>query len=506
MSQGTSENKKQTGEAADSGQPGGNSTGEHPAVPVSTTVRTRPTSARPRQAVNRTGDGKLVVRQKSHGVEIAMAMVLGALVLGIVLVFVVTSSTTPGKSRPTVQADLPPPLVGELSPQNAATANAVVSKVANQALGTAVPLPPTPSGTPISSMLETDGSNWPMAGGNPARTRATGAQLTFPLKKVWASQIGGELQSSPAIANGMAYFGSSNGNFYAVDLATGAVRWQRQYTPIASSPAVAGNLVYFGTVAGQIYALDATTGNQRWNFPAVDQVLSSPVVANGVVYVGGNLGMLWAIDAYTGQKRFNAQTGKVNIDGINTSPAIAEGLLAFGANNNMFYVVDTNRKPAPDYKWFVKPDDGTGILSSPAIADGTVYFATEAGKLYAYDLASGTKKWAADLGGPSRSSPAVANGVIYIGSSNKKVYAFNAKDGSKKWEFLTGDAVFSSPTITGDTLLIGSNDTHLYALDLDNGTKKWDYQTDDAIGSSPAVVNGRVYVTSYDGRIYAFGQ
>ena len=141
-------------------------------------------------------------------------------------------------------------MVGELSPKNAATAQAVISRVANQDLSTAVPLQPTPVGTPVSSGLDGPGINWPMAGGSPARTRATATRLSFPLKPLWNNALGGELEASPAIAGGVAYVGSSNGGFYAIDLTTGKTRWSRQYTAIASSPAVAGQTVYFGTISG----------------------------------------------------------------------------------------------------------------------------------------------------------------------------------------------------------------------------------------------------------------
>lgn len=55
---------------------------------------------------------------------------------------------------------------------------------------------------------------------------------------------------------------------------------------ISSLPAVAGGLVYVGS-NNTLYAVDAATGSLKWSYPAGDCDFSStPAVVNGVVYVG----------------------------------------------------------------------------------------------------------------------------------------------------------------------------------------------------------------------------
>ena len=57
---------------------------------------------------------------------------------------------------------------------------------------------------------------------------------------VWKFKTGGRVISSPAVAGGTVYVGSSDGNIYAVDRATGAQRWKfATKGPVHSSPAVA---------------------------------------------------------------------------------------------------------------------------------------------------------------------------------------------------------------------------------------------------------------------------
>jgi outer membrane protein assembly factor BamB len=108
------------------------------------------------------------------------------------------------------------------------------------------------------------------------------------------------VQSSPAVADGYLYAGSTYGDFYALNASTGAKIWNFPISTGGSSPAVAGNLVYVGSLDHNIYALNASTGTKIWNYTfsgvlpggfdsSVYEVYSSPAVAYGLVYiVGGN--------------------------------------------------------------------------------------------------------------------------------------------------------------------------------------------------------------------------
>jgi outer membrane protein assembly factor BamB len=49
---------------------------------------------------------------------------------------------------------------------------------------------------------------------------------------------------SPAIANGVAYYGSNDGNLYALNVTTGAKLWSLAKACVESSPAVVDGVVY----------------------------------------------------------------------------------------------------------------------------------------------------------------------------------------------------------------------------------------------------------------------
>ena len=93
------------------------------------------------------------------------------------------------------------------------------------------------------------------------------------VNNVGSLQLEGELQngdvvnSSPAVVNGVVYFGSNDGKVYAVNASTGALLWSYRTAGFAgSSPAVANGVVYVGSWDCKVYALNASTGALLWSY------------------------------------------------------------------------------------------------------------------------------------------------------------------------------------------------------------------------------------------------
>jgi transposase len=126
---------------------------------------------------------------------------------------------------------------------------------------------------------------------------------------LWTVATSGATYASPAVADGVVYFSSVLYEFYAVDAAratncsgvpkTCAPLWSfsTEDSFINSSPAVANGVVYFGSEAGQVYGLDAAgvsncSGIPKeccplWaSSPGGFSVGSSPTVVNGFIYFG----------------------------------------------------------------------------------------------------------------------------------------------------------------------------------------------------------------------------
>jgi outer membrane protein assembly factor BamB len=339
------------------------------------------------------------------------------------------------------------------------------------------------------------------------------------------------IASSPAVANGVVYFVSSTGALAAIDAANGQPRWvfatERErrfeavnlhgYPPTAqtipdawdmylSSPAVVNGVVYFGSGDGGIYAVDAATGLLQWKYSTGDVVHASPAVASGTVYVGSYDSKLYALDAGSGQLRWAFQAGLDpaihNQQGFQSSPAVVDGVVYVGCRDAHVYALDasTGRK-----KWDY-PTSKSWVNTTPAVRDGLVYAATsDSSRFFALDARTGRLKFNFDARAYVFSSPALGGGFAYFGSHNGKVYAVDAKTGQLAWEFQTessrantqqllqpdgrlndaafkqqfGDfqdmyvdfsrflsigAIFGSPALDRGTLYVGSTDGYLYAL------------------------------------------
>ena len=145
----------------------------------------------------------------------------------------------------------------------------------------------------------------------------------------WSYTTHRNVTSSPAVANGVVYVGSWDGNVYALNASTGATLWSYATGGVVySSPAVANGVVYVGSGDGNVYALNASTGAKLWSYTTGSYVYSSPAVANGVVYVGSGDGSLYALNASTGAKLWSYATGSYDVE---SSPAVANGVVYVGS-------------------------------------------------------------------------------------------------------------------------------------------------------------------------------
>ena len=388
----------------------------------------------------------------------------------------------------------------------------------------------------------------------------------------WKFHTQGRIIASPAVVDGVAYVGSTDGYLYAVDAATGAQKWKfKTGARIVSSAAVSAGKVFFESYDGALYALDAATGAKAWSFatggerrfsarhlhgmtpvaetmPDVfDFYLSSPAVWNGAVYFGSGDGNVYALDAATGAQRWRFATGDV----VHASPAIADGTLFIGSWDSWFYALDA---ATGAQKWRFKTGEDAdihnqvGIQSSAAVAGGVVYFGCRDSHLYAVDEKTGTQVWAYDNRGSwVIGSPAVRGGVVYATTSDTGLfYALDARTGARQFQLeFKHWPMFSSPAIAGERAYVGSHTGKLLAIDLKGRALAWDFATDAAkatlaqytaadgspdyekafpegdyddlvagtmallsvgsVLSSPVVSGGTIYFGSMDGNLYALG-
>jgi outer membrane protein assembly factor BamB len=147
-------------------------------------------------------------------------------------------------------------------------------------------------------------------------------------KKRWSQQstalpdLNNYISTPVADASGV-YFASLDHNCYALDRATGAVKWNYLTRgPVHSSPAVADGVVYFGGEDSYVYALKARDGSLLWRFKTELDIISSPAVAGGAIFIGSNDQYLYVLDAKTGALFWRAPAGDIDENGFLTGEQI----------------------------------------------------------------------------------------------------------------------------------------------------------------------------------------
>jgi outer membrane protein assembly factor BamB len=378
----------------------------------------------------------------------------------------------------------------------------------------AAPDPTTPSPVVSAGVV----SDVPMFRGNAAHTGAmTGPGPAEAPVERWRfaappaeERPTYERHPSPIVVGGVVYLADRSGYLYALDLATGQMRWRFRTGGLAGvTPAVAGELVFVGSTDGNLYAVDVVTGTEVWHrqvapfyssLTTADGVVyaaggdpgSPPAIVDGVAYAGdGFASVVAALDARTGLKLWQTVVGVGEPSGwgvyaidiatgkrlwrftadesVQSAPAVAGGVVFVVDAGSTLYALDAG---TGDEHWRLVLADDAGVSpmaietphSSPAVVDGVVYAASANGVLAAVDVTSGSVQWRVALTEAISSSPAVAGGVVYIGGLDGVLYALDAATGEVSWRFAAGAPIGSSPVVTGKDLLFGTGDGVLYDL------------------------------------------
>jgi outer membrane protein assembly factor BamB len=369
---------------------------------------------------------------------------------------------------------------------------------------------------------------WPMFGRSAERTfaypsacdSAISTATVDRLAQQWFHQTKDVVTATPAVSDDTAYVGDWSGNFYALDLDDGAMRWSYrapQHDNVYSGQIVASaaladvdgeRLVVFAS-GKTVYALRAVDGRERWTYelnPDADaddptEIQSSPVVVDGMVLVG-----------YDGHDQ----------------PGVRAGIAAIDADDGSL-------------RWNFDPDRGgvatgcAGIWSSPAVdAERGLVFAGTANcptspegwndyseAIFAIDLASGTPEWSYqprgannddfDFAGAPNLFEADGHAVVGLGGKDGNYYALDRETGELVWKvsattprvqsrnFSTGGFIGATAvgngTVVGGTA-IGGPCPCFHAIDAATGALRWQ-QSDPAPTFAPsAIVNDVAFAGS----------
>lgn len=333
----------------------------------------------------------------------------------------------------------------------------------------------------------------------------------------WAFQTEGPIRGGAVVSGDTVYFGSADGNLYAVDKADGRLRWSfATGGAVAGSPAVSGSTVVVAGRSDDVYALDTETGRPRWRLrmqPLVpadiewDYFTASPVIAGDRVFIGSGDGHVYAVDLATGTVQWTFRTH----DRIRAAPLVVDGTVYQPSGDDFVYALsaadgtlqwkyETEGTRLDRSQGFIRSD----IFTRPTLRNGLLIVGSRDANVYAIDIATHEKRWSFRYDSTWAMSTTADADAVYVGwSTNNMICALDLETGTTRWEFKAGAHTYTTGLIVGDDTYWGSADGKLYNLDRVSGVPKWAYDVGREIYSSPVHDNGTIYVGADDGRLYA---
>lgn len=344
---------------------------------------------------------------------------------------------------------------------------------------------------------------------------------------------------------------------------------------VTSTPAVVDGVVYFGDWSGKLHAVRAEDGSSVWTTQLAAstagpsaQINNSPFVTSDRVYVGGADNLIYAVDRETGAKVWDphAQIGDQNLVIIWSSPNVADNTLVIGVGS---YEVFTNGPysfrgnvvgvdaTSGDVNWttFLTEGNeesgfGVSVWGSAAmdterkwaiIGTGQSYTAPaspHSDAVVALDYTTGELQWSRQFtaddiftisaDGPDHDVGASVvlyeiGGRQYVGAGDKGGHFFglDRETGEILWETeLTAGGrtggVMASPAVADGVIYVYSNDGitenfgsggpmagSAFALDAETGKKLWETKMEPGAFGGIAVANGLMFFTTLDGVVHA---
>ena len=382
-------------------------------------------------------------------------------------------------------------------------------------------------------------NDWVMFRGSEGRG-VTSTRIQPPLAIKWQLQlqIGGDRVRSfnpPVVVADTIYFGSDDGNFYALDVHSGYMRWIfKSLAPVNSVPFADRDNLYFGSNDGFVYAVSRETGEERWKFETEYTVQSLILRYEDLVMFTSDRGNTHFVTAAEGREVHYLPNPVWSFHTFQVYDGVmywAPGPLGQGAS---FGAYDVYEKA---YLWVKSTTFGLNWYSFPALRGNELFYAAAgvgrglSGNLsfvyYAMDRRTGEELWTyeeesffGDSGEliyqPRRmfenylrlldyQAPALWRNTVIYTSGDAVVRAFNTRTGRVAWRHTFQYPTSSAPTIAGDRVYFGvrgddfpgGRPPRLVALSAQNGKLLWEMDLQGAALSAP-VVAGKYLIFGTD--------
>jgi outer membrane protein assembly factor BamB len=118
--------------------------------------------------------------------------------------------------------------------------------------------------------------------------------------QAWQRELNGPIMAPPLLdENGNLYIGTLSGRMFSLQADSGTINWEQKLDgTVWSAPALDGETLYIGAMVGKqgiFYALNQATGAIRWQRPEEGSILATPLAFDGKVLYVTDLGRVQAL-------------------------------------------------------------------------------------------------------------------------------------------------------------------------------------------------------------------
>lgn len=265
--------------------------------------------------------------------------------------------------------------------------------------------------------------------------------------------------------------------------------------------------VYFGSTDGNLYAVNAENGSLKWKFSTMGAVRSTPCLYDGIVYFGSWDQHIYAVDQDSGELLWKYQT-KADpeshlLEGIQASVAAENGRVFIGSRDGFFYALDA-KNGSLQWQYSARP---SWIVSTSVVKNGTVFLSTsDSYLLIALDASTGKEKFNIKTNGYNFAAATIVGNNLFFGDFTGNFYTVDSENGKVAGIFETdGRKKYKAQLLDAKGKLnfqhtAGKMDNSLYATTVE--VLKLLHQLDPFV-ANPVIHNHTLYLNSAGGCFYA---
>lgn len=296
--------------------------------------------------------------------------------------------------------------------------------------------------------------------------RNTGGQL-------WRMDLENGVEGGAAASGDRLYFGSSDGQFYCVNLLTGATIWTFPVrAETLAAPTVEGNVVYFQSGADVAYALDAASGKQLWvyNRQVTTQLsiraTTRPVVNGDNVYVGFSDGFIVALKKRDGVLAWERKIGRGNrFFDVDATPVVEGDSVYVASFDGSLSSLNTD---SGNLNWTVEQGAYVPVTLGRDRQSDRLYYSTVNGEILTLDKRSGKQLGSIKLKNGIATQVSLFRGLLLYGESEGSLVVTNPEDGKQLAKFDPGVGIVAAPSVIESTgeAYVASVGANLYAFKM----------------------------------------